>query len=99
MFGESPLKPWIRLQYYNFYHEPAFQRRFAIQESIMSTSRRMRKGKAPMSNIDVTSLLSDETQRIAHIRFGLAGVEEYYISFKEMWSIHAKTQFELVVQN
>ncbi|MCD9637768.1 hypothetical protein HAX54_021237 [Datura stramonium] len=32
MFGKSPVKPWVRLQNSNFYHEPAFQRCFTIQE-------------------------------------------------------------------
>ncbi|MCD9641482.1 hypothetical protein HAX54_027679 [Datura stramonium] len=60
----------------------------------MATSRRMRKGKVPMSNIDAPSLPSNETQCIAHICFGLAGMEEYYISFKEKKSIHVETKFE-----
>ncbi|MCD7458122.1 hypothetical protein HAX54_037369 [Datura stramonium] len=36
-----------------------------------------------------------QSTRIEHIHFGLAGMEEYYMSFKEKWSIHAKTQFEV----
>ncbi|MCD7460176.1 hypothetical protein HAX54_043002 [Datura stramonium] len=63
--------------------------------SIMSTSRRTTKGKAPMSNIDAQTAPSDETQRLTHIRFGLDGMEEYYTSFKEKRSIHAETQFDV----
>ncbi|MCD7459899.1 hypothetical protein HAX54_042216, partial [Datura stramonium] len=66
-----------------------------IFRCVMSISIWIRKGKAPMSNIDAPSLPSDEAQRIAHIRFGLDGMEEYYVSFKEKRSIHVETQFEV----
>ncbi|MCE3049425.1 hypothetical protein HAX54_044805 [Datura stramonium] len=47
-----------------------------------------------MSNIEAPSLPSDETQCITYICFGLAGMEEYYMYFKEKQSIHAETEFE-----
>ncbi|MCD7451365.1 hypothetical protein HAX54_011294 [Datura stramonium] len=51
-----------------------------------------------MSNIDAPTSPSDEIQRIAHIRFRLAGMEKYHMSFKEKWSIHAKTQLENTIK-
>ncbi|MCD9641817.1 hypothetical protein HAX54_028262 [Datura stramonium] len=61
----------------------------------MSTSRRNSKGKALVVHTATQNLSSDEAQHIAHIRFGLARMEEYYVSFKEKRSIHAETQFEV----
>ncbi|MCE0481670.1 hypothetical protein HAX54_039600 [Datura stramonium] len=63
--------------------------------NIMSTSRRNSKGKAPMTNVSTQNLPDDEAQCIAHIRFGLAKMEEFYVSFKGKRSIHAETQFEV----
>ncbi|MCD7458895.1 hypothetical protein HAX54_039519 [Datura stramonium] len=55
----------------------------------MSTSKRNRKGKAPMANTDIQYIPFDEALRIVHLCFGLARMEEYYVSFKEKRSINA----------
>ncbi|MCD7467731.1 hypothetical protein HAX54_005343 [Datura stramonium] len=65
------------------------------QPLIMSTSRRNSKGIALMTNAITQNLPDDVAQRSMHISFGLARMEEYYVSFKEKSSIYTETQFEV----
>ncbi|MCE0482425.1 hypothetical protein HAX54_041206 [Datura stramonium] len=99
MSGESLVKLWIQLWGYRLllgtHISLELRESRVVIRHIRSISRRNSKGKTPMTNTTTQTLPSDEAQCIAHILFGLARMEEYYVSIKENRLIHAETQFEV----
>ncbi|MCD7465483.1 hypothetical protein HAX54_001405, partial [Datura stramonium] len=67
----------------------------AFHQCILSTSRWPYKGKASMRNINIPSLSSYEAHCVALCHFGLAGMGQHYVSFKEKRSIHAEAEVEV----
>ncbi|MCD9559251.1 hypothetical protein HAX54_017112, partial [Datura stramonium] len=63
--------------------------------NIISSFERNSKGKAPITNIDMKDLHSDEAQCIAQLVFGLDRMEAYYVFFNEKRSITSEAQFEV----